>query len=164
MRFKHLALGALPCALLLFAACGDGSPTPETPTAEPTADPADFGPAPVLGGNIEEISPAHAERIPRAQTITRNQLDPKGVCVKVNFTGLPTYGQSFRFIVDETEVTADAIWIISTNESPKDGTICYAPDGGLTVGKHTAAIGVQDPNNLTGPFKQIVDWKFEVTE
>jgi hypothetical protein len=34
----------------------------------------------------------------------------------------------------------------------------------LPVGVHTAAIGVQDPSNLTGPFKQIVDWKFEVTE
>jgi hypothetical protein len=166
MRIKSIFLTALPAALLLFAACGDGADTPETPTPEPTVDPLSFGEPPVLGGNILEISPAHAEQVTRAATITRNELDPKGVCVKVSFTGLPTFGQAFRFIIDETEVTAagDTVWVIATNESPKDGRICYAPEGGIPVGRHTAAIAVQDPNNTTGPYKQIVDWKFEVTE
>lgn len=165
MRLKHFALAALPGALLVFAACGDGAGSDETPTAESTTNPDDFGPAPILGGNIEEISPAHAERVPFGRTVTTNQLDPKGVCVKVNFDGLPAYGQSFRFIVDEQDVTAggDTVWIVGTNVAPKDGTICWAPKGGIAVGVHSAAIGVQDPNNLRADFKQIVDWKFEVT-
>jgi len=165
MRFQHFALGALPCALLLLAACGDGPDEPAAATATSSVAADAFGPAPLLGGNIDQISPAHGARVAQAQTVTTNRLNPRGVCVKVNFNGLPTYGQSFRFIVDEKEVTAggDTVWIIPTNESPKDGTICYSPDGGLPVGVHSAAIGVQDPSNLTGPFKQIVDWKFEVT-
>lgn len=166
MRLKFFVLCALPSALLLFAACGDGpdEPAGETPTAESSVPADQFGPAPVLGGNIEAVSPAHGERVRQASTVTTNQLDPKGVCVKVNFDGLPFEGQSFRFIFDELEVTAggDTVWIVAS-QSPKDGTLCYAPEGGLTVGVHSAAVGVQDPNNLTGPLLQIVDWKFEVT-
>lgn len=164
MRLKHFAFAALPSALLLFAACGDGADNPETSTPEATVNSDAFGPPPVLGGNIEQISPAHGQRVQFARTVTTNQLDPKGVCVKVNFDGLPAYGQSFRFIVDEQDVTAggDTSWIVATNQAPKDGTICWSPEGGIPVGVHSAAIGVQDPNNLQADFKQIVDWKFEV--
>lgn len=165
MKLRTLAFAAFACAPLVFAACGDGPDGPETPAPTATANPADFGPAPKLGGNIVSVSPAHAASVPQASTVTKNQLNPKGVCAKVTFEGLPAYGQSFRFIVDEADVTAggDTVWIVATNESPKDGTLCYAPAGGLKVGRHTAAIGVQDPNNLTAPFKQIVAWAFEVT-
>jgi hypothetical protein len=165
-----LFLAALP-AVLLIAACGDGPDTSGTPTAEPTpADgtprptPAGYGPAPVLGGNIEAITPAHAAKVSQKSTVTTNQLNPKGVCAKVNFDGLPTTGQAFRFIVDGQEVTDKAVWIVASTTSPRDGTFCFAPDGGLVLGRHTAAIGVQSSTNVTDDYKQIVAWAFDVTE
>ena len=172
MRFRTLFFAALP-AVLLFAACGDGPDTSGTPTAEPTpADgtprptPAGYGPAPVLGGNVEAVSPAHAAKVTQKSTVTTNQLDPKGICAKVNFDGLPTSGQAFRFIVDGKDVTAagDTTWIVPDQKSPKDGTLCFAPKGGLVLGRHTAAIGVQSSTNVTDPYKQIVAWAFDVTE
>ena len=164
MNLRSLLLAAVPAVLFVSAACGDGSG--EAEDVSPTADPADFGPAPALGGNITKVSPAHAATVSRAATITTNQLDPKGVCVNVNFEGLPNYGQSFRFIVDETDVTAggDTSWIVPTRQNPTDGVLCYAPPGGLAPGRHTAAVGVQDPNSLTAPFKQTVAWAFQVSE
>lgn len=170
MNLRRFAFAALPCALFAFAACGDGNPVPTTPTVRPSATPAvpadGFGPAPVLGGNIVKITPEHAARVTRASTITTNNVNPKGVCVNVNFDNLPTYGQAFRFIVDEKDVTAggDTVWIVASTSAPKDGTLCYSPKGGLPIGKHTAAIGVQDSNNVNAPFKQVVAWAFEVTE
>lgn len=170
MNLKHFALSALPCAFLAFAACGDGVNVPTTPTTRPlptSAVPADgFGAAPVLGGNIVKISPEHAARVTRASTITTNNTNPKGVCVNVTFENLPTFGQAFRFIVDEKDVTAggDTVWIVASTQSPKDGRLCYSPKAGLTVGKHTAAVGVQDSNNVQAPLKQVVAWAFEVTE
>jgi hypothetical protein len=171
MNPKTVLLAVIPGALLLLAACGDGPATAkDTPTPKPSptsAVPADgFGPPPVLGGNIVKISPEHAARVTRASTVTTNPLSPKGVCVGVTFDGLPQYGQAFRFIVDEKDVTAggETSWQVASQTSPKDGTLCYSPKGGLTVGKHTAAIGVQDSTNVQAPFKQVVAWAFEVTE
>lgn len=168
MKFRIAAFAAFACAPLLLAACGDG-PDDQTPDPAATATTAagDFGPPPVLGGNIVAISPGHAERVTQASTVTTNAVTPKGVCVKVTFDGLPQEGQSFRFIIDETDVTAagETVWVISASQAatPKGGSLCFAPKGGLKIGRHTAAIGVQDPNNLTAPFKQIVAWAFEVT-
>ena len=170
MNRRLFALAGLPLLLLAAAACGDGPDAPrETPTprATPTsAATGGFGPAPVLGGNILKVSPGYAARVTRASTITSNPLVPKGVCVDVDFAGLPTTGQAFRFIVDEKDVTAggDTVWKVDSTTSPKDGTLCYAPKEGLTVGVHSAAVGVQDSNNVQAPFKQVVAWKFEVTE
>ena len=157
-----------PLALLtfaLFAACGDGPDLPP-PTATPTAPGnADrFGPAPVLGGNIDVLSPAHASSVPRASTAMLGQLSPKGVCAQVNFEGLPQSGQWFRMAVDGVEVTAssDVYWFLSANDA-EGGTICYAPQAGLEPGLHTAALSVQDPTNPVAPARQIVGWSFEVT-
>ncbi|MEO8540172.1 MAG: hypothetical protein ABI577_10570 [bacterium] len=170
MKSKMLLLAALPFAVLALAGCGDGPVTETTPTVRPTptsAVPADgFGPAPVLGDNIVKVSPEHASHVTRASTITTNPLAPKGVCVDVTFDGLPQYGQAFRFIVDEKDVTAggDTSWRVASQTAPKDGTLCFSPKAGLAVGKHTAAIGVQDSTNVSAPFKQVVAWAFEVTQ
>jgi hypothetical protein len=170
MRFKVVLSAVFAGAALLgSAACGDGPDVAATPqptrTAAPTPD-GGFGPAPTLGGNIVKVSPAHAASVSRASTITTNNQQPKGVCVDVTFDNLPQSGQSFRFIVDEKDVTAggDTVWIVPSNTAPKNGTICYSPKNGLTAGKHTAAIGVQDPNQLNAPFRQVVAWAFQVTE
>ena len=79
---------------------------------------------------------------------------------------LPTSGQAFRFIVDEQDVTAggDTVWKVDSTTAPKNGTLCFAPANGLAVGVHTAAVGVQDSTNVQAPFKQVVAWKFEVTQ
>lgn len=170
MNRRLLALGLPFFVLLVSAACGDGNASEATPTVKPSptsAAPADgFGPAPVLGDNILKVSPAHAAQVKRAATITTNQLSPKGVCVEVSFEGLPTTGQAFRFIVDEQDVTAggDTVWKVDSATAPKNGTLCYSPKAGLTVGIHSAAVGVQDSTNVQAPFKQVVAWKFEVTE
>lgn len=166
MNRRLLALaGAL--ALLLAPACGDGPDS--NPTPAPTATQAatdSFGPAPTLGGNIVKVTPAHAARVARASTVTTNQLVPKGVCVDVDFTGLTNSGQAFRFIVDEKDVTAagDTTWVVDSTTQPKNGKLCYSPKSGLSVGIHSAAVGVQDSNNVQAPFKQVVAWKFEVIE
>ncbi len=66
--------------------------------------------------------------------------------------------------IDGTEVTTELTWIVSSNESPTGGTMCFAPEGGLTVGKHDVAISVQDPNNIQARTKQLVAWRFEVIQ
>ena len=169
MNRRLLALAGPLGLLLLAAACGDGPATTETPTPRPTPTSAatdGFGPAPVLGGNILKVSPAHGTRVTHASTVTTNQVAPKGVCVDVDFAGLPTTGQAFRFIVDEKDVTAggDTVWKVDSTTAPKNGTLCYSPKDGLTIGVHSAAVGVQDSTNVQAPFKQVVAWKFEVTQ
>jgi hypothetical protein len=163
---KLWKLAPLPLlAFSVFAACGDGPDAPP-PTATPTA-PANtdrFGPAPVLGGNIEVVTPEHASSVPRASTAMVGQVAPRGVCAQVNFEGLPQSGQWFRMAVDGEEVTAssDVYWFISSQQA-EGGTICYAPAAGLEPGLHTAAISVQDPTNPAAPTRQIIGWSFEVT-
>ena len=173
MRIPLFLAAALPAAFL-FAACGDGpdvppgsataAPTSADGTPAPTAQ--GYGPAPVLGGNVEAVFPQHGTKVAQRTTVTTNQLDPKGVCAKVNFNGLPTSGQAFRFIVDGEDVTAagETSWIVASKVSPTDGTLCYSPKGGLVPGRHTAAIGVQASTNVTDPYKQIVAWAFDVTQ
>ena len=71
MKIRTL-LAAPAFTLILFAtaACGDGpaktagggaAGAPASATAP--AIPADFGPAPKLGGNVKTISPAHAAQV-----------------------------------------------------------------------------------------------------
>jgi hypothetical protein len=152
-------------AFALLTACGDGPDDP-LPTATPTSvtNPDRFGPAPVLGGNIEVLTPEHATSVPRAATAMVGQISPRGVCAQVNFEGLPQSGQWFRMAVDGEEVTAssDVYWFVSSQQA-EGGTICYAPEAGLEPGVHTAALSVQDPTNPTAPTRQIVGWSFEVT-
>jgi hypothetical protein len=171
------ALAAL--AALVAVACGDRDDEPEatvvvaTPTgtrANPTATvprtqkEIDFGPEPKLGGNILEINPAWGVQVKQAATRTPNPGNPQGLCVKVSFDGTPEYGQWFRLALDDKEVTAEknSVWIIQTRDQPRDGVFCYAPPEGFAVGKHSAAISVQNPRNPNEPTRQLVAWKFEV--
>ncbi|MBA4179476.1 MAG: hypothetical protein C0506_02710 [Anaerolinea sp.] len=180
MRSRPLVLLAvLPAALALFAACGDGPdnpsgggvPTPirtpvpnATPDGSPTRKPIpdDFGPAPALGGNVLKVSPAHAEKVKQAATRTANPQRPAGLCAEVTFEGLPENAQWFRIAFDDREVTSKLVWIVATQTNPRDGKVCYAPEEGFTVGKHSAAISVQDPRNALAASKQVVGWAFEV--
>lgn len=170
MNLRILLPVAFAGAAFLFTACGDGPDTPAT-TATPGAPgvtgtagiPEDFGPAPVLGGNITSITPEHAAKVTQASTRTVNLGDPKGICAQVTFDGLPQYAQWFRMAVDGVEVTEELLWIVPTREAPTTGKVCFVPEAGLAVGKHTAAIAVQDPNNPLAESKQVVGWAFEVT-
>lgn len=167
MNFRPVVLFALPLALLA-AACGDGPDDgAETPTAQasaPSGSSDDFGPAPTLGGNIVKVSPAHAALVKQVSTRSPNATRPNGVCVEVSFEDLPESGRWFRLALDGTEVTTELTWLVSSNTNPTGGTMCFAPTEGIAVGKHTAAVSVQDPNNIQARSRQIVAWKFEVIE
>lgn len=164
MKFRFFVPVALAGAALLFTACGDG---PDAPAATPGATgtpgiPEDFGPAPVLGGNITSITPEHGASVTQASTRTTNLGNPRGICAEVTFDGLPQYAQWFRMAVDGVEVTEELLWIVPTREQPTTGKVCFTPEAGLAVGKHTAALAVQDPNNPLADSKQVVGWAFEV--
>ena len=172
MNLRFFALAALPCALLAFAACGDGPDDAETtPSADATRTPGgipeDFGPAPKLGGNIDGITPEHGQKVTQFDTRSPDPGRPRGLCAQVNFKDLG--GQDtlrwFRMAYDGVEVTPELTWIVAPETGDRSGgRVCYAPDKGFTVGKHTAAISVADPNNVNVPAKQTIGWAFEVTE
>src|SRR5688500_16255465 len=170
MDLRMLSLSAVICAVIGFAACGDGAgdtdPTTD-PASSATVNQGDFGPAPKLGGNITAHSPAYAQRVKQAATRSPDPSRPKELCAEVNFEDLA--GQDtlrwFRIAYDNAEVTGEHTWIVAPDENDRSGgTVCFAPEEGLTVGKHTAAISVEDPNNPAAPRKQIVSWAFEVIE
>lgn len=167
MNFRAIFLIALPF-VLFAAACGDGPDDGAgTPTAQASATSGgsdDFGPAPTLGGNIVKVSPAHAAQVKQVSTRSPNATRPNGVCVEVSFEDLPELGRWFRLALDGTEVTTQLVWRLGTNTDPTGGTMCFAPAEGIAVGKHTAAVSVQDPNNIQARTRQIVAWKFEVIE
>jgi hypothetical protein len=162
---------AVICACaLVAAACGDGADPAPTATPAGTAtraaatnQPGDFGPAPRLGDNITKISPPHASRVTQKSTQSPNADRPGGVCAEVNFEGLPENTQWFRMAIGQDEVTTQLVWVVPDASEPKEGKMCYAPEAGLPVGRHTAAISVQDPRDPSQPTKQVVAWEFEVT-
>lgn len=175
-----LAASASAALLLLAASCGSTSTktvsgganlalTPAnltvTPVPTKTATPlaSEFGTAPVLGGNITKITPEHASKVTQASTRSPIQTKPGGICAEVNFKDLPENAQWFRMVLDDTEVTTKLTWIVASRENPQDGKVCYAPVEGLTPGRHTAAMAVQDPRNPSSTTRQIVAWAFEVT-
>ncbi len=172
MKFRTLL--ALPFVALLVvaaAACGDGPAKPAGPgTPDPGATatrppiPADYGPAPKLGGNVTSISPAHAAQVKQASTRSPVADRPKGLCADVTFDGLPENGLWFRIAFDGKEVTTKLSWTVDNQAAPTKGRTCYAPAEGFTVGKHTAALSVQDPNNQAAASKQVVGWAFEVIQ
>ncbi len=181
MRTRALFVAALPVLLaaLAFVACSDksstvanagkiASQTPsaaasnETPTPSPTPDPDALGPAPALGGNITAITPAHGAQVKQASTRSPDPNNPHGLCVTVNFDGLPENFQWFRVAYDADEVTQKLVLIATTTVNPKDGRICYAPVEGFTPGVHSAAVVVQDPRNPQASTRQTVAWKFTV--
>ena len=113
--------------LLLLGACSgrDGDSADATPTSEPdpaprataagdspTAPADPFGPAPVLGGNVLNLRPAHGEQVSQAATRAASQTSPGGLCIEVSFTGTPEFGQWFRVAFDESEVTEEMTWFV----------------------------------------------------
>jgi hypothetical protein len=161
MDLRFLVPGLTALALVL-AACGDGADQP--PASTETPDAGDFGPAPDLTGHVTAVSPGHAQVIPQAQTRTADPGDPRGVCAETDFEGLSGAGLWFHMAVDAEIVTDKVIWIVDSMETPTRGRVCYDPAEGLSVGRHTAAVSVRDPNNLNAPPREIVAWAFEVTE
>lgn len=167
MKFRTLLLpGAAALAAFLLIACGDSDDPEQSPTpgGSATLPVGEFGPEPELGGNILKITPAHATKVTQAATRSPNPQRPEGTCAQVSFDGLPDTGRWFRMAFDGAEVTTELTWIVSSNENPTGGIMCYAPEEGFKVGKHQVAVSVQDPNNIQARTKQIVGWSFEVTE
>lgn len=156
-----LGLAAVVVAGALYLGAGfDDDESPAAPT--PTVDPTGFGPPPSLGGNVLAVRPEHAERIPQAETRTPDPTNPRGVCAEVSFVDAPETGRWFHMAVDGELVTPDLTWIVSSQESPEGGIMCYAPEEGLSVGRHDAAISVVDPTDPNARPRQIVAWAFEV--
>ncbi|MEO6043220.1 MAG: hypothetical protein ABIQ47_04780 [Tepidiformaceae bacterium] len=91
MKIRTLLAVSLFAALSLAAvACGDGPAKPPgagtpAPGATRPGIPADFGPAPTLGGNVKTITPAHAALVSQASTRSPNARVPKGLCADVTF-------------------------------------------------------------------------------
>lgn len=164
-RFVPLA-ALLFLALTALSACGDGAddgtpgPSPARSSGTP-AIPADFGPAPTLGKNIESITPAHGARVQQASTRTLDPIQPRGLCATVNFEPPVENLQWFRMVIDDREVTPELTIRADAGTPPKGATLCWPPPQGLSVGKHTAALSV-------GPFGgtpiQVIGWAFEVVE
>ncbi|MEX1104268.1 MAG: hypothetical protein WED87_08455, partial [Dehalococcoidia bacterium] len=153
-------------AVIILSAGGDDDPAAASGTATPTSPASDdFGQPPVMTPHIHTVSPDHAGRIQKAQTVERPNSS-SGVCAEVTYQDLPQNNLMFQVAVDGEIVTpSTTVEIIEgTFEDPKRGRICYATPEGLALGVHSAAVAVQDPNNLTGPPTEVVGWKFEVIE
>lgn len=182
MNVRALFVTTVSAAMLLLAAaCGDSgsktadsgaklAQTPANQTVPPTkagsptpAIPADFGPPPILGGNITKISPEHGQKVTQKSTQSPNPDRPGGICAEVNFKDLPENFQWFQMAVDDQRVTEKLTLVAASQNNPTDGKICYAPAAGLSVGKHSAAIAVQSPRDPSVPTRQVVAWAFEVT-
>jgi hypothetical protein len=180
MRARNISVAAAFAApLLLLVACGsdpqttagDAERLSRTQTTQssavataPTGATASGSaePAPVLGGNITDITPVHGAKVRQASTTSPDPNNPRGACAKVNFTDLPENFQWFRMVFDGQEVTSQLVLIAASNNAPKDGTICFAPVKGFTVGHHIAGIAVQSPRDPNATTRQIVQWSFDV--
>lgn len=174
-----VSLAAILAAAAVVASCGDGPdvrPTPAVRTTTTTTSvdgtpgtPAAAWPgtAPRLGGNITKISPTHGQKITQFDTRSPDPGRPRGLCIEADFKDLPE-GEGtlwFRVAFDGKEVTGSqgSVWIVASRDATTPGgRLCYAPVEGFPVGRHDAAISVQNPNNPGEPPRQIVAWKFEV--
>ena len=176
MRRAFLAAIALFTGFsLLLAACGDGpgkGASPPAGVAQPTvagtpgaaATPkvgGPFGKAPVLGGNITKVSPAHGSTFAQTATRSPDPKRPNGACVEVSFGDLPENIRWFRMAFDGAEVTTKMTWVAASADA-LEGRGCYAPAEGFAPGRHYAAVSVQDPNNPAANPRQVVGWEFDV--
>lgn len=186
MKLRALLVALALPVLLLVAACG-GSSSNKTlanagqiaknspaasvaANASPTPAPSEvgeFGVPPVLGGNVTAIMPKWAETVTQAATRTPNKGDPHGVCADISYAAPATNALWFRMAVDGEEVTQKLTLLQHvtgpTATTAETGTICYAPAEGLPAGDHSAAVSVQEPNNLNANPIQTVAWKFKVS-
>jgi hypothetical protein len=144
-------------AVLAFGGDDDGAAVPTS-----TPDPAGFGPAPILDGNIIEVSPEHGATVTQESTRTIDPNDPRGVCVRVRFED--THGQWYRMAVNGEEVTSQGIWDFTRVDVDDTGRLCYDPAEGLPVGRIQAAVSVQDPQVFGAPPREVVGWEFDVVE
>ncbi len=179
MRLRSLAACALFGSALAFAACGDGPDDPATatpttagstvtqPPSSATAPPTIEAPT-IPEGNVEAIRPEHGAKLTQAETRNPNPDDPAhGVCIQVNFDGLPEQFQWLRMVIDEQEVTVSPDIILlapssAQQQTPEGGTMCYVPPEGLGVGIHTVVVAIQNPRNPQEPTRQLIEWQFEV--
>ena len=142
--------------------------TRSTPTPQASAV-SKFGVPPVLGGNVTDVAPGWGKSVKQAATRTTNRGNPSGVCADVSYNPPATSNLWFRMAVDGQEVTSKLTVIGHDKAAPvqtpqvSTATICYPPAEGLSVGIHTAAVSVQNPQNPQAPIVQTVSWKFEVT-
>ena len=129
--------------------------------AAASATPAWPGPAPKMTANITDITPKHGIQVNQASTRQDKNTQLGGVCAKISFADPgPEHPVVPAWCLDTTEVTAKLTVLVSSDQ--KTGTICYATATGIPVGRHTAAVSVQDPSDTTGKILQIVGWAFEV--
>lgn len=170
MRRSLLTLvAATTAAAALLAACGDGpdktvatTPTPAAAkgTAAAPSIPADFGPAPKLGGNVTDIFPKHGSKVTAASLAPRGN-EPRGVCFTADLTVTKDVALQWFFLaVDGKEVTPTLLWNVNSTATIAIG--CHQPKDPLPAGKHTAAVAFQDPSKLNATPIQVVGWAFEV--
>lgn len=139
------------------------SPTATAEGATPGATEDVYpGPAPEMTDHITQIIPEHGGQM--KQALTRQTAGQSGVCAVVSYKDLPENNQWFRMAVDDKEVTQELTLIPTSRDAPEGATMCYAPVEGLEVGRHTAAIIVQNPRSTGGVALETVAWKFEVVE
>jgi len=137
------------------------------PREDAIAAPARFEGTVIVDGTpqpsiIVELSPGDGSIVSAASTQSPDQLNPSGVCVRVRFVGTPETGRWFRLFVDGTDVTAQSVWKVPHTSQTETGTLCYAPEAGLPVGRRTAELRVKDPNIPGGVARETARWSFTV--
>ena len=162
-------------AALLFMAGGDGDSPADGSVATATASPVSntpvsekFGDPPRLGDNVEEVLPAWGQSVTQAQTVPVPDLSqPAGACAVINFQDAPDQLRWFHMAYDGELVTHLTTAFLRSSASdpdnPDGAILCYMPDEGLSVGVHTAAVSVTNPNDPNATPRQVVAWAFEVT-
>lgn len=161
-RTKWTLIGGAAVALLAGIACGDGPDDDATPTLDTS-----IGPTPVLGDMITGIVPPHGFSIPKAQS-TAGEGTVGGTCVVVDFTKFPEAADRdrllwVRLLVDGVDVSKQTEWRLENDTDPLDGTVCYKPAAGLSLGQHDAIAVILNPSGGQNPV-QTVTWSFRVTE
>ncbi|MEX2080228.1 MAG: hypothetical protein WEC33_01310 [Dehalococcoidia bacterium] len=149
-------VGAAAIGILLAGDSDDDPLDGAIPTFTP--DPGGFGPEPVFTDHILAVTPLHGSATLQSLTIPASLQSPGGLCAEVSIEGLGTQGSMawFRVAFNDAEVTPE------TTQFPNSGRICYDPPEGLPVGRHTAAILLQDPTSVSSTPQELVQWKFEV--
>jgi hypothetical protein len=185
MRVRSiLTISVLGAVFALAAACGSSNKTIKngeqiansspaasaaanaTPTPAPSGV-AEYGQPPVLGGNVTDVAPGWGKSVKQADTVIKNKENPRGgVCVDIKYAAPATDATWYRMAVDGQEVTQKLIVVQHikgpTATTAATGTLCYGPSEPLSLGVHSAAVSVQQPNALTASPLQTVAWKFKV--
>jgi hypothetical protein len=118
--------------------------------------------------HILSVTPEHGSKVPRARTI-ESPNGGRGICAEVAYEGLPQNNLHFLMALDGELVLPKYTSVVvteGTQADPVKGLLCHGTEGGpgLSPGIHSAAVSVQDPDNLSAPASEVVGWKFEVIE